>query len=148
MSTNLTNKVYREVTAEAEIKWTAKMIEEYFLEVISTLKKLPPVKQRGYFSLWPDIIYSSNEIVFQEKKPIYLQASSEAIARFEKTFEWMLWLTVEERKLIWKRAVRAKWKLIAWELGCEVITARTKWLKALNKIAGHLNSKTSKYDTI
>ena len=144
MSANLNDKACQ----TAEIKWTAEMVEEYFLEVISTIKKLPPVTRQGYFSLWPDIIYSKNEILFQEKKPIYLQASPEAISRLERTFEWMTWISIEERKLIWKRAVKAKWKLIAWELGCEVITARNRWLRALNKIAKNLNCKPSKYDTI
>ena len=137
MSTNLRNNI----DCTVENKWTTKMVESYFEEVISTLKKLPPVHQRGYFSIWPEIIYSPNELIIQEKMPIRLRATPEAISRLEQTFELMRWVTVEERKLIWKRAVKAGWKVICWELGCNKSTAWRKWNIALEKIAKKLNQK-------
>ena len=124
-----------------EAKWTAKMVETYFEEVISTIKKLPPVVIRGYFNSWPDIIHSPNELIFQEKKPIRRLATPEAISRMEKTFEWMTWLEVEERKLIWKRAAKVRWKTICWELGCSRATVWKRWLIACTKIATNLNAK-------
>lgn len=135
MSANLSHRI----CGTAETKWTAKMVEEYFLEVISTLKKLPPVQQRGYVNLWPNIIHSPNEILFQEKIPKRLFATPEAIARLDKIFEWMTWLTIEERKLIWKRAAKIRWKVICWDLGCSEVTANKRWNIALNKIAKRLN---------
>lgn len=66
-------------------------------------------------------------------------ATAEAIARLEQTFEWMRWITVEERKLIWKRADNKHWKLICWELGCDRTTAWRKWVIACTKIATSLN---------
>jgi hypothetical protein len=141
MRTNLNDNVCQ---SAAETEWTAKMVEEYFLEVILTLKKLPPVKQKGYFNAWPDIIYSPNEIMFQEKVPIRLRATPEAISRLEQTFEWMTWIGIDERKLIWKRAANADWKSICWELGCNRSTAWRKWNIALKKIAKRLNFQNLK----
>ena len=60
-------------------------------------------------------------------------------ARLDKVFEWMTWVTVEERKLIWKRAAKMRWKVICWELGCSEVTANKRWNTALNKIAKKLN---------
>ena len=97
MSTNLNDNV----NCKVETEWTAKDVENHFREAILTLKKLPPVLQRGYFNSWPDVIYSPNEIIFQEKRPMRLQAAPGAITRLDQTFEWVHWLEVEERKLIW-----------------------------------------------
>jgi hypothetical protein len=135
MSANLNHRI----CGAAETKWTVKVVEAHFDEAVATLKRLPPVMQRGYFSLWPDIIYSPNELIFQEKKPLRLRAEPGAISRLEQTFEWMGWLEVDERKLIWKRAAKMGWKRICWELGCNRSTAWRKWVLACSKIANRLN---------
>ena len=142
MSINLNNSI--SLSAEETSKWTAKKVEDHFEEAILTLKKLPPVKQRGYFNLWPDVIYSPNELLFQEKKPMRLPATPEAIGRLEQIFDWMGWITVEERKLIWRRARKQHWKTICWELGCDRSTAWRKWVLACTKIATTLNARQIK----
>ena len=140
MSANSNDNVYR----KEETKWTAKLVEDHFEEAIVTLKKLPSVQQRGYFNSWPDMIYSPNELLFQEKKTKRLVATPESITRLEQTFEWINWITVEERKLIWRRAKKQHWKTICWELGCDRTTAWRKWVLACTKIATTLNAKQIK----
>jgi hypothetical protein len=140
MSANLNDNICQ----MAENKWTIKAVESHFEEAVVTLKRLPPVKQRGYFSAWPDIIHTPNEILFQEKKLRHLVAIPEAITRLEQTFEWMVWLEVDERKLIWKRAAKLHWKKICWEFGCDRTTAWRKWVLACTKIATTLNARQIK----
>ena len=140
MSANLNDNVCQ--TEEA--KWTVRAVENHFEEAIVTLKKLPLVQQRGYFNSWPDVIHTPNELLFQEKKPMRLPATPEAIGRLEQTFDWMSWITVEERKLIWRRAIKQHWKAICWELGCDRTTAWRKWVLACTKIATTLNAKKIK----
>ena len=140
MSTNSNDNVCQ----MAEIKWTVKAVEAHFEEAVITLKRLPPVQQRGYFNSWPDVIYSPNELLFQEKKVKRLPATPEAINRLEQTFEWMIWLEVDERKLIWKRAAKLYWKRICWELGCDRTTAWRKWVLACTKISTTLNARQIK----
>jgi hypothetical protein len=137
MSSNLNNSV----SYTKKEKWTVKAVEEHFEEAILTLKKLPPIIQKNYFNSWPDIIYSPNELIFQEKKPMQMRATPEAISRLEQTFEWMTWLEVEERKLIWKRAAKIRWKTICWELGFSRATIWRRWNIACTKIATALNSR-------
>jgi hypothetical protein len=126
-----------------ETTWTVKEVDEYFREAVLTLKMLPPVKQRGYFSVWPDIVYMPNEKIFQEKMPKKILATPDSISRLDKTFEWMAWITVEERKLIWKRASRVRWKTICWELGLSRVTIWKQWQMACTKIATTLNATVS-----
>lgn len=122
-------------------KWTYEMVADHFAEAITTLKRLPPVKVQGYFNLWPEVVHSPNELMFQEAFPMRLRATPDAISRLEQTFEWMMWIDVEERKLIWKRAARVRWKTICYELGYSRTTVWQKWVTACTKIAARLNAQ-------
>ncbi len=129
------------VSRKVETTWTAKAVEDHFREAILTLKNLPPVELKGYFNAWPDIVYTPNEIFFQEKKAMRILATPEAISRLDKSFEWTTWLTVEERKLIWKRAAKVRWKTICWELGYSRATVWKRWQMACSKVANILNAR-------
>jgi hypothetical protein len=119
--------------------WTAKKVADHFAEAVQTIKRLPPVLLNGYRSVWPTILYSEKERLAQEPRPMRLRATPDAISRLEQTFDWMQWIEVEERKLIWKRAARVRWKTICWEFGCDRSTAWRKWVMACTKIAHRLN---------
>ena len=141
MSVKLSNRAYGIVeVSEATQKWTIKSVEAHFEEAVATLKRLPPLIQRGYLNSWPDIVYASNEKISQKKKQMRIFTSSEAISRMNQTFEWMTWVTTEESKLIWKRAERVRWKTICWELGLSRGTVWKRWQIACAKIAAALNA--------
>ena len=122
-------------------KWTSSKVADHMEEAILTLRRLPPVRVQGYFNVMPDIVRTEIEILQQEKPPLRLRALPDAISRLEQTFEWMTWLEVEERKLVWKRAANVRWKNICWELGCDRSTAWRRWVIALTKVSVHLNSR-------
>ena len=124
----------------ADREWTADCVADHFEEAFRTLRKLPPVKAQGYFNTWPDIVRTSREIAAMEPQPMRVWPSAAAITRLEQTFDWMLWITVEERKLIWLRAARVPWKAITFEFGCDRTTAWRRWTLALTKIASRLNA--------
>ena len=123
----------------AEAEWTGETVAEHFEEAVRTLRKLPPVRVTGYFNAWPEVLRSAKEIAAMEPEPMRVLPSTSAITRLERTFDWMLWITVEERKLIWLRAARVPWKAITWEFGCDRTTAWRRWTLALTKIAARLN---------
>lgn len=122
-------------------KWTHESVAEHFEEAVRTLKRLPPVKVKGYHNVWPEVIHTRDERRHQEAFPMRLRASADAISRLEQTFEWMPWIEMEERKLIWKRAARVRWKIICWEFGYDRTTAWRKWVLACTKIATRLNAR-------
>ena len=124
----------------AEAEWTGEAVADHFEEAVRTLRKLPPVRVTGYFSAWPEVLRSAKEIAAMEPEPMRVLPSTSAITRLERTFDWMLWITVEERKLIWLRAARVPWKAITWEFGCDRTTAWRRWTLALAKIASRLNA--------
>ncbi len=122
-------------------RWTQSMVADQLEDAIRTLEKLPPVVVQGYFNLWPKIKYTELEILQQEKLPIKLRPRTEEITRLEETFSWMACLEIEERKLVWKRATKVRWKDICRELGCDRTTAWRQWVIALTKIVAFLNSR-------
>ena len=123
----------------ADREWTADCVADHFEEAFRTLRKLPPVRVQGYFNAWPQIVRSEKEILAMEPQPMRVWPSTSAITRLEQTFDWVLWIGEDERRLIWGRAARRPWKEISGELGVDRTTAWRRWQMALAKIADRLN---------
>lgn len=126
--------------------WAAEDVERHFREAILTLKRLPSSMLKGCSSSWPDVLYSGRELAFQEQKPMRLKATPDAISRLEKALEWIMWLEISERRLIWWRAANRPWKVICCELGCSRSTAWRKWYTACSKVARILNRLEKSYE--
>ena len=115
-------------------------VADHFEEAFRTLRKLPPVKAQGYFNTWPEIVRTSREIAAMDLEPMRVWPSAAAITRLEQTFDWVLWIEEDERKLVWSRAARRPWKHISYDLGVDRSTAWRRWQIALTKIAARLNA--------
>ena len=124
-------------------QWTKEKVAERFEEAILTLRRLPSVKVPGYFSVWPEVIRSEMEILQQDKLPFKLGAPlPDAIDRLDQVLQWVLWIEVDERKLVWLRARGVPWKPICLRLGVNRTTAWRRHSEALSKIAQKLNNIT------
>jgi hypothetical protein len=122
-------------------QWTEEDIAARFQEAARTLRRLPPVMARGYFSAWPPIIRTVQEILDAEPMPMRLgPPNAAAIARLEETMGWIFLLDSEtERRLVWLRAERVRWKQICARIGCKRTTAWQMYKVALLRIATKLN---------
>jgi hypothetical protein len=122
--------------------WTASMVEERLEESADTLRRLPPVKVRGYFGVWPEILYDISDKRGWEARLVVLgPPSAAAISRMEETLTWFRWLTKFENRLIWLRANRVRWKVICPHIGYERTMAWERWVFALSKVAYRLNEQ-------
>ena len=124
----------------ADRVWTAGDVADPSEDSFLSPPRLPPVKAKGYFNPWPDIVRTSREIAAMEPQPMRVWPSAAAITRLEQTFDWVLWIEEAERKLVWSRAARVPWKQIGGELGVDRTTAWRRWQLALTKIAARLNA--------
>ena len=96
---------------------------------------LPPVRAPKYRCYMPDIVYTSQELIFMEKRPLKIRPSQEQIALWERVvLEWMPILSVSERRLVWKRANRIPWKLLCREFAVSRQILALRHNKALLKI--------------
>lgn len=126
-------------------QYTAMEVADRFEEAVHTLKRVyvPGLKPHSYFSGWPDIVYTTWEILAQETKPLRLGSPPpDQISRMEEVLDWM-WLidTTHERQLIWLRAKRIPWKAICRSMGYGRTKLWQDWVMTLTKIADKLNKK-------
>jgi hypothetical protein len=125
----------------ADHEWTANCVADHFEEAFRTLCKLPPVKAHGYFNVWPEVVRTRREVAGMEPQPMRVWPSAAAITRLDQISDWLVWIDVEERKLVWSRAARVPWKQISGEMGCDRTTAWRRWQLALTKISARLNAQ-------
>lgn len=96
---------------------------------------LPPVRAPKYRCCMPEIVYTPQEMIFMEKKPLKIRPNQEQIALWERVvLEWLPILAVDERRLVWKRANRIPWKLLCREFGVSRQMLAVPYERALIKI--------------
>ncbi len=126
----------------AETQWTPEMVAARLVEASDTLRRLPPVKVRGYFSAWPPVIrdfweaFGWSEVVVRPGP-----ASPAAIDRMEVTMQWLRWLDKDDSRLVWLRAEGVRWKAICARFGIGRTTAWYRWSSALATITARLNAQ-------
>jgi hypothetical protein len=113
-----------------------KYVEDRIHDAARTLRRLPEERVQGYFSTWPKIKRDEMEILQMEKEPMRVRPSMDDITEMEEVlFVWLRWLEVDERKLVWQRAERVRWKLICAQFGVGRTKAWEMYKCALGKIA-------------
>lgn len=114
-------------------------VEERLRSAARTLRRLPNVKVQGYFSTWPTIIREPLEILQMEAEPLRITPSMADITEMEEVlFVWLKWIEPEERRLVWLRAERVRWKLICGRFGVGRTKAWEMYRRALASIAAKL----------
>ena len=116
-----------------------KYVEDRIHEAARTLRRLPEERVQSYFSTWPKIKRDEMEILQMEKEPMRVRATSDDITEMEEVlFVWLRWLEGDERKLVWQRAERVRWKLICAQFGVGRTKAWEMYKCALGKIAARI----------
>lgn len=116
-----------------------KYVEDRIHDAARTLRRLPEERVQGYFSTWPKIKRDEMEILQMEKEPMRIRPSMDDITQMEEVlFMWLRWLEVDERKLVWQRAERVRWKLICAQFGVGRTKAWEMYKCALGKIAARI----------
>lgn len=124
--------------------WTLIEIADHLEDAARTLHRLPAVKVPGYYSKWPPIARTAFEQLQSESLPARLgPPTPEAISRMEKALLWLWWVDDElERKIVWMRAEKVRWKVICWKLGIGKTKCRDIWSAGLLKIQFNLNMES------
>jgi hypothetical protein len=122
-------------------KWTVTDVADRFVEAASTLRRLPNVHVQRHGSHWPAIIHTALELWEQEKMPIRRGPPlPDAISRMEETIQWIFLIDDEgERRLVWLRAEKVRWRDICLYFCCGRTKAWQMWGMALLTIATRLN---------
>jgi hypothetical protein len=109
-------------------EWTAKLVEDRLAEAADVMRRLPPVRVQGYFNTWPAIAHDFSDRVGAEPQRMRRPPPSpDAITRAEATLLWLRWLEVEDARLVWMRAGRARWREICQRFGIARSTANRRY---------------------
>ena len=123
-------------------EWTAERVEERLQEAADVMRRLPPVRVQGYFNLWPAIAHDFADRVGQEPHRLRRPPPApDAITRAEATLLWLRWLEVEDARLVWMRAERARWRQICQRFGMARSTANRRYDYALAVIVWRLERR-------
>jgi len=126
----------------SESQWTAEMVEARLIEAAEILMRMPRPRVQGFFSLWPQISPTFDDLVGQKPQPMSRPTPSPAaIDRAEQTLDWFKWLEPADVKLVWARAEGTRWKNICWQFGLTRATANRRFDYALSVIAWRLNGR-------
>ena len=122
-------------------EWTPSIVEARLAEAAWVLKRMPEPRLSGYFSTWPEFIYSFADKVEQEPKPMRVMAAPKAISRMEETLTWTAGLDPIDGKIVWLRAYGTRWKEVCWTVGLQRSAANQHWLYGLSIISLRLNNR-------
>jgi hypothetical protein len=127
--------------ASRNILWTADEVALRFEEAATTGRRLPPVRVQGYFNTWPTIVRESWEAMRDDDRPACFPPTPKEIDRMLEVMQWVHCLEVEDRKIVWMRAGRDRWKFIATRFGICVKTAQRRHERAVVRVTAMLNGE-------
>lgn len=123
-------------------EWTAERVEARLCEAADVMRRLPPVRVQGYFNTWPAIAHEFSDRVSQDPSRMRRPPPSpDAITRAEATLLWLRWLDVDDARLVWMRADRARWRAICQQFGIARSTANRRYDYALTVIVWRLERR-------
>lgn len=98
------------------------------------LRALPGERVRGFISSWPQVLYTTEELLTQEVREKCYHPTAVEISEMEKILEWLKPLDAFETRLVWRRANHVPWKILSDELGYHRSKLDEKYRIALAKV--------------
>ncbi|MFN4281182.1 MAG: DUF6362 family protein [Alphaproteobacteria bacterium] len=132
--------------------WTLAEIEARLEEAAKTLVALKltirdiPSRQ---LVRWPEVVRGALDAYgFTPQRPRVAAPSPAAIDRADETVAWLLWMSAEERRIVWARACKIAWRKLEDLDGRSHTTLRKVRVAGLDAILARLNAPLSKEDAV
>ncbi len=97
-----------------------------------------------------EMTYNQKDVGFYNKKPLKLRANAHQIACWELAIDLLAKIEkIEDRRLIWAKAMRYSWVALARQFGVHRVTIKRRYLAALLSLEFNLEkSLVDKIDKI
>lgn len=132
--------------------WTLAEIEARLEEAAKTLVALKltirdiPSRQ---LVRWPEVVRGALDAYgFTPQRPRVPAPQPAAIDRADETVQWLLWMTTEQRRIVWARACKVAWRKLEDLDGRSHTTLRKVRATGLDAILARLNAPLSKNDAV
>jgi hypothetical protein len=99
------------------------------------------VRVQGCVNTGPVILREPWETCAAEDGLYRLPPDAAALERMAETTRWVLWLTEEQRHLVWLRAEERGWRTTCARVSCDRTTACRRWQRALERDVAQLNAR-------
>lgn len=129
---------------------TVKLID-VFEEAGRAERWLPPPKKPGHPAMYKilKMSYDPEDYGYWNKRGgMRLRATSKQLTCWEAAIDLLLLVDLEDRRLIWSRAMRFSWVALARMFGCHRVTIKRKYLTALLNMETQLKQKKALLDII
>tara|TARA_R100000008_G_scaffold85731_1_gene76461 strand:- start:2300 stop:2641 length:342 start_codon:yes stop_codon:yes gene_type:complete len=101
---------------------------------------MPGLKKPGCPKMFDllETSYEPKDAGYYDKKPgLRLRATSKQLDCWELAIDLLMQVDLEERRLIWSRAMRFSWVSLARRFGCHRITIKRRYVQALMNMEGN-----------
>lgn len=124
------------------IRWNEKSVMAHLEEAAGIHRRLPEVKVRGYYSLWPETLKDDWHRLYDamHSKTRLGPPMPPEVTYHEQIMAWLRWLDPYSQKIVWMRANRVPWKIIASAIGKGKTTLWQEMKSSLSLIAAKLNA--------
>lgn len=130
--------------AEQTRVWSTDAVAARFHDAVVTGRRLPPVREQGYFNVWPAFVRTEYErMAGEDPPPVRVPATPQDVEEMLEAMRWIQWLELERRRLVWMRADNYDWNEIGRRFGCCRTTAWRHWQLAIGLVAVRLNESAS-----
>lgn len=123
--------------------WNEKIVMAYLEEAASIHRRLPEVKVAGYFSLWPETMKDNWTRLYDAVNGNNRLGPPmpHEVTYHEEIMEWLRWIPRREQQIIWMRANRIHWKVLAAQFNASRTRLSREMNTGLIRIASILNAK-------
>ena len=105
---------------------------------------MPGLKKPGSPSMYKilEMSYDSKDLGFYDKKPLKLRANANQIACWEMAIDLLAQTPkLENRRLIWAKAMRFSWVKLGKQFGCHRTTIKKRYICAILDLEFRLDKK-------
>ena len=120
------------------MKITIDEIKENMAFAANIMRRLPAVKVQGYLCAWPKFCYDADD--FPSSENVWMMPLPEEVELMEEILEWLKWISVEKRRIVWLRACGLGWKRLCDRMHKPRSSLARDYQKALNEIQNELKT--------
>ena len=120
-------------------------IVEVFYRAGLCERLMPGLQKPGSPSMYKilEMSYDSKDLGFYDKKPLKLRANQNQIACWEMAIDLLAKTpNLENRRLIWAKAMRFSWVKLGKQFGCHRTTIKKRYISAILDLEFRLDKLT------
>lgn len=121
--------------------WDEKIVMSYLIHAASIHRRLPEVKAKGYFTLWPPTLQDDWDRLYNALHGQTTLGSPmpPEVTFHEEVMAWLPYLNRHEQQLVWMRSNKVPWKILTVDFDRSKASLSRDLVAALSRLVVRLN---------